>query len=119
MLCRDPTLYGARGAAWGAAGSAARYLQARRRRLSDAHRPLTPRAPGGRALALPGTKRRTRRNPMEANYTLAGYIIYLLISIALTVWVARTLFTNGRCAAAPCCGPFRRRSRRKRSSLRG
>jgi hypothetical protein len=30
------------------------------------------------------------------NYTIIIYAIYLPITIALTVWVARTLFTNGR-----------------------
>ena len=29
-------------------------------------------------------------------YTVWTYGIYLLVSIALTVWVARTLYTNGR-----------------------
>ena len=29
-------------------------------------------------------------------YTLVSYLIYLLASMVLTVWVARTLFTNGR-----------------------
>ncbi|MER5876890.1 hypothetical protein ACFWFU_32460 [Streptomyces sp. NPDC060235] len=28
--------------------------------------------------------------------TVVAYVIYLLVSIALTVWVARTLSTNGR-----------------------
>ncbi len=31
-----------------------------------------------------------------AMYTTVGYVIYLLLSIALTVWVARTLHRNGR-----------------------
>ncbi|GAA3954687.1 hypothetical protein [Hymenobacter algoricola] len=30
------------------------------------------------------------------NYYLLVYAIYLLVSVLLTVWVARTLFTNGR-----------------------
>jgi len=30
------------------------------------------------------------------NYTILTYLCYLPISIALTVWVARTLFKNGR-----------------------
>ncbi|WP_295770254.1 hypothetical protein [uncultured Mucilaginibacter sp.] len=30
------------------------------------------------------------------NYFILTYIVYLLISIALTVWVARVLFSNGR-----------------------
>ena len=30
------------------------------------------------------------------NITVVTYVVYLLISIALTIWVARTLFTNGR-----------------------
>jgi hypothetical protein len=30
------------------------------------------------------------------NYTVLTYAIYLPVSIALTIWVARTLFTNGR-----------------------
>ena len=30
------------------------------------------------------------------NYTILTYFCYLPISIALTVWVARTLFKNGR-----------------------
>jgi hypothetical protein len=30
------------------------------------------------------------------NYTIVTYITYLPISIALTVWVARSLFRNGR-----------------------
>ena len=30
------------------------------------------------------------------NPTLATYTAYVLISVGLTVWVARTLFTNGR-----------------------
>jgi len=29
-------------------------------------------------------------------YTAVSYILYLIVSIGLTVWVARTLFTNGR-----------------------
>jgi hypothetical protein len=30
------------------------------------------------------------------NYTVQTYLVYLLISVALTVWVARTLHQNGR-----------------------
>lgn len=30
------------------------------------------------------------------NYTVLTYSIYLLVTILLTIWVARTLFTNGR-----------------------
>ena len=30
------------------------------------------------------------------NYIVGTYILYLLISVALTVWVARTLHKNGR-----------------------
>ena len=30
------------------------------------------------------------------NYYLLVYAVYLLVSVLLTVWVARTLFTNGR-----------------------
>jgi hypothetical protein len=30
------------------------------------------------------------------NFTVATYFAYLVISIALTVWVGRTLFKNGR-----------------------
>ncbi|HEV7516338.1 MAG TPA: hypothetical protein VGR07_08570 [Thermoanaerobaculia bacterium] len=30
------------------------------------------------------------------NFTVATYLAYLVISIALTVWVGRTLFKNGR-----------------------
>jgi hypothetical protein len=30
------------------------------------------------------------------NSTVATYVVYLLISIALTIWVGRTLFRNGR-----------------------
>ncbi|HEY9047916.1 MAG TPA: hypothetical protein VIN08_18540 [Ohtaekwangia sp.] len=30
------------------------------------------------------------------NYTVATYCIYLPITIILTIWVARTIFTNGR-----------------------
>lgn len=29
-------------------------------------------------------------------FTIYGYVIYLVISLVLTVWVARTLFRNGR-----------------------
>lgn len=30
------------------------------------------------------------------NYTILAYSLYLVLTIALTVWVARTLFKNGR-----------------------
>jgi len=30
------------------------------------------------------------------NYTVTAYLLYLIISVLLTVWVARTLHTNGR-----------------------
>lgn len=30
------------------------------------------------------------------NYTIVTYLIYLPVTVILTVWVARTLFTNGR-----------------------
>lgn len=30
------------------------------------------------------------------NYFILTYLVYLLVSIALTVWVARVLFKNGR-----------------------
>ena len=33
---------------------------------------------------------------MTLNYTIITYILYLPISVALTVWVARTLHRNGR-----------------------
>ena len=29
-------------------------------------------------------------------YTLWTYLIYVIVSIAITVWVARTLYNNGR-----------------------
>ncbi len=29
------------------------------------------------------------------NYTVLAYVIYLLVSVAMTVWVARTLHRNG------------------------
>ena len=31
-----------------------------------------------------------------STYTIWGYVVYLTLSIALTVWVARTLHKNGR-----------------------
>jgi hypothetical protein len=35
--------------------------------------------------------------PIEENYTIvATYIIYVMISVALTIWVAHTLHKNGR-----------------------
>ena len=30
------------------------------------------------------------------NYDILNYLLYLIISIAMTVWVGRTLFKNGR-----------------------
>ncbi len=30
------------------------------------------------------------------NYIISTYVLYLLISIAVTIWVARTLFKNGK-----------------------
>lgn len=30
------------------------------------------------------------------NYTVISYSLYLVITIALTIWVARTLFNNGK-----------------------
>src|SRR3979411_1263024 len=33
---------------------------------------------------------------MNVNYTVVTYLIYLAISIGLTIWVARTLHRNGR-----------------------
>lgn len=30
------------------------------------------------------------------NYTVVSYCIYLPVTIALTIWVAKTLFTNGK-----------------------
>ena len=30
------------------------------------------------------------------NFVVLGYLIYLAISITLTIWVARSLFKNGR-----------------------
>ena len=30
------------------------------------------------------------------NYTVVGYLLYVAISVAMTVWVARTLHRNGR-----------------------
>ena len=30
------------------------------------------------------------------NYTVYAYVIYLVVSVVLTIWVARTLFKNGR-----------------------
>src|SRR3977135_723382 len=34
--------------------------------------------------------------PVNAAATLSTYVAYLLVSIALTIWVARTLHKNGR-----------------------
>ncbi|PIQ47641.1 MAG: hypothetical protein COW03_14105 [Cytophagales bacterium CG12_big_fil_rev_8_21_14_0_65_40_12] len=33
---------------------------------------------------------------MNADYTMLAYSIYLVLTIGLTIWVARTLFKNGR-----------------------
>lgn len=33
---------------------------------------------------------------MTVNYTILAYGLYLVLSITLTIWVARTLFKNGR-----------------------
>jgi len=33
---------------------------------------------------------------MNVNYTVVTYLVYIAVSIALTVWVARTLHRNGR-----------------------
>lgn len=30
------------------------------------------------------------------NYTITAYLLYLLLSVAMTIWVARTLHANGR-----------------------
>ncbi|MGW7608457.1 hypothetical protein ACWGKW_14520 [Streptomyces sp. NPDC054766] len=35
-------------------------------------------------------------NAFKSDLTVVAYVIYLLVSIALTVWVARTLSHNGR-----------------------
>ena len=34
--------------------------------------------------------------PPDPSYTIAAYAVYLAVSVALTVWVARTLHRNGR-----------------------
>ena len=34
--------------------------------------------------------------PDATSYTAVAHVLYLLVSISLTVWVARTLFKNGR-----------------------
>ena len=36
------------------------------------------------------------------DYTVYTYAIYLLISVSITVWVARTLFRNGRVFLVDC-----------------
>jgi hypothetical protein len=36
------------------------------------------------------------RKGIAMSYTVGTYLLYLAISICLTVWVARTLFRNGR-----------------------
>ena len=33
---------------------------------------------------------------MNTSYTAVSYAIYLVVSVAITIWVARTLFKNGR-----------------------
>ncbi len=33
---------------------------------------------------------------MNTNYTVLGYLLYLPIALAMTIWVARTLHRNGR-----------------------
>lgn len=33
---------------------------------------------------------------MNMNYAISAHVAYLLVSVVLTVWVARTLFRNGR-----------------------
>ena len=33
---------------------------------------------------------------MNMSYTAISYAIYLVVSVAITIWVARTLFKNGR-----------------------
>ena len=38
------------------------------------------------------------------DYTVYTYIFYLIISIGLTVWVARTLFRHGRVFLVDCFG---------------
>ena len=38
----------------------------------------------------------SRRDVMGIDFLVVTYFLYLAISIALTVWVARTLFRNGR-----------------------
>jgi hypothetical protein len=35
-------------------------------------------------------------NPETMNLIIATYVVYLLVSVALTVWVAKTLHKNGR-----------------------
>ena len=35
-------------------------------------------------------------SPSESTFIVTTYVIYLVISIAVTLWVARTLHTNGR-----------------------
>src|SRR4249920_1476012 len=37
-------------------------------------------------------------NPANAamNYTVQTYLVYIVLSVALTIWVARTLHKNGR-----------------------
>jgi hypothetical protein len=34
--------------------------------------------------------------PDATSYTAIAHVLYLLVSISLTIWVARTLFKNGR-----------------------
>jgi len=35
-------------------------------------------------------------SPADPAYTIGAYVVYLAVSLALTVWVARTLHKNGR-----------------------
>ena len=39
---------------------------------------------------------------MNINYTVITYLLYLVLSIGLTAWVARTLFKNGRIFLVEC-----------------
>ena len=38
----------------------------------------------------------TTYTAVDPSYTIGAYVIYLAVSLALTVWVARTLHKNGR-----------------------
>src|SRR4029079_14544642 len=33
--------------------------------------------------------------PMQTDYLVPVYLVYAAVSVALTIWLARTLFTNG------------------------